>query len=577
MVRKRRSVKGQRRPSGAGQSPRSHPARDLEEAQSLLEDMAGAAAPGRSAPGQAPAGTAGGAREALQAQVQAWSADQMLQVFCNLASAIAGNLDQRSLVKQILEAAITTLGAQRGILFLGGGADEGLVPVVALSITGEEIEAVEQVSKTILKRGQKGEVLISSDAVHDPRLMDIPSVRIGEIRSVLCAPLISRGEPIGVIYLDAPSAARTIPPDAGRFLEAFARLAAVAVENARLHGDVVRENLRLRRRLESQEAFQQLLSLSPHMDLLRQRAALAAQVDAPILILGEPGTGKQLLARGIHEAGARALNPFVAYNCAAIPRELMEAVLFGHLRGAFPGAQRDMPGLLRDADRGVLYLDEITDLDLGLQEKLLRALDDGVVTPLGGRREYRIDVHLISASSRDIRADVRAGRFLEQLYYRISVLELQIPPLRERPADIPLLIEHFIGKHAADRENRRKLHFTAEAIGFLQGLAWRGNVRELESLVRRALLLTGQARIDLTAIKKLVTVPDEAWAPDAVPGAWPAAGRTGQVRPYVEQEREALREALIRAGGNKSKAARLLGLHRNTLLRRVRKLNVTAD
>ncbi len=577
MAPKRRSVKGQRRPSAAGQPPRSHPARDLEEAESLLADMAGETIAGQAPAGHGPARATDGEREALRAQVQEWNADQMLQVFCGLASAIAGNLDQRSLVKQILEAAMTTLGAQRGILFLGGGADAGLVPVVALSITGEEIEAVEQVSKTILRRGQRGEVLISSDAVHDPRLMDIPSVRIGEIRSVLCAPLISRGGPIGVIYLDAPSAARTIPPDAGRFLEAFARLAAVAVENARLHGDVVRENLRLRRRLESQEALQQLLSLSPRMDLLRQRAALAAQVDAPILILGEPGTGKQMLARGIHEGGARALNPFIAYSCAAIPHELTEAVLFGHVRGAFPGAQRDMPGLLRDADRGVLYLDEITDLAPELQQKLLRALDEGVVTPLGGRREYRIDVHLISASSRNIRAEVREGRFLEQLYYRISVLELRIPPLRERPADVPLLIEHFVEKHAADRDSRRKLHFTPEAIGFLQGLAWRGNVRELESLVRRALLLTEQTRIDLAAIKKLVTVPDEAWASDAVPGAWPTAGRTGQVRPYVEQEREALREALIRAGGNKSKAARLLGLHRNTLLRRIRKLNVTVE
>jgi transcriptional regulator with GAF, ATPase, and Fis domain len=572
MVRKRRSVKVQRRPSGSGSRPRSHPARDLEEAESLLEDLAGPPSP-RSSPGQ----PADALRGDLRARVQDWGADQMLQAFCGLASAIAGNLDQRSLVKQILEAAITTLGAQRGILFLGRGEDAGLVPVVALSITGEEIEAVEQVSKTILLRGQKGEVLITPDATHDPRLMDIPSVRVGEIRSVLCAPLISRGEPIGVIYLDAPSAARTIPPDAGRFLEAFARLGAVAVENARVHGDVVRENLRLRRRLESQEAFQQLLSLSPQMDLLRQRAALAAQVDAPILILGEPGTGKQMLARGIHEAGARALAPFVAYNCAAIPRELMEAVLFGHVRGAFPGAQRDMPGLLRAADRGVLYLGEIADLDPELQAKLLHSLDEGVVTPVGSRRECRIDVHLISAASRDIRADVRAGRFLEQLYYRISVLELQIPPLRERPADIPVLIEHFIEKHVADRDSRRRIHFTTEATGFLQGLAWRGNVRELESLVRRALLLTEHARVDLAAIKKLVTVPDDAWMPDAVPGAWPAAGRTGQVRPFVEQERELLREALIRAGGNKSKAARLLGLHRNTLLRRLRKLGVAAD
>ncbi len=561
------------KPGQGGTPPRrrSHPSHDLDEAAGLLEDL-------EERGPETPADRADKAgADDLAARARDWSADRLIEAFCEIAGSIAGNLDLRSLVKQILEAAMQTLGAERGLLFLGRGEDTGLVPVVALSITGEEIEEIEQVSRTILQRGQKGEVLVSADATRDPRLMDIPSVQVGEIRSVLCAPLVSRGRPIGVIYLDAPSTARTIPPRADRFLEAFAGLAAVAVENARVHGDVLRENARLRRSLESREAFQRLLSLSPRLEALRQRASVAAQVDAPILILGESGTGKEMLARAIHEAGVRSLNAFVKYDCAATPPEIMEAMLFGHVRGAFPGAHRDASGLLRAADRGVLYLDEITDLDLEVQTKLLRALDEGVVVPLGGRREHRVDVHPIAATSRDIRADVRAGRFLEELYYRISVLELRIPPLRERREDLPLLLDHFLEKHAADRDGRRKVQFSPEAVRYLQNLPWRGNVRELEGLVRRTLLLAEKPRIDVPALKALLPSPSELEAAEAVPGTWTSDVGAGQVRPFVEKERELLRDALIRTAGNKSKAARLLGLHRNTLLRRLKKLDVTID
>ena len=532
----------------------ANPLADLDECEGLLEDL--------------------GASERtheLRKSAAEWSAREAFRALRAVACSITGNLDLRTLVKQILDAALHTLGAERGILFLGRGEDAGLVPIVALNIAGEELEEIEQVSTTILRRGQQGEVLVSENAAQDPRFRDVPSISIKEVRAVLCAPLTTRGVASGVIYLDSRCSQQAFPRDAGRLLEAFASLAAVALENARRHGEVIRENSLLRRRMMARESFERILTLSPRMSTLLEKAALAAKVDAPILIVGESGTGKELLARSIHDASPRALNPFAAQSCSAIPPKLMEACLFGQ---AGSSAGRELPGLLREADRGTLYLAEIAALDLDLQAKLLRTIESGCVTALGTRREIRVDVHLISASGRDLRAEIRAGRFLEELYHLLGLLELQIPPLRERPEDIPLLVNHFVGKHIEETgQERAAVSFTPEALERLQGLPWRGNARELESVIRRLLAFTRDERITADQLDNYVASCEISAqyleAPD-----WSASSVMGQIRPFAEQEREALRAALRRTGGNKSKAARLLGLHRNTLLRRIKKLGV---
>lgn len=540
---------GEGRDSKEPRKRRVHPLADIEESESLLADL----------PGELPSPVPETA--ALAAKAREWSAERILQAFRGIAPSITANLDIRSLVRQILSAAITMLGAERGILFLGRGGGTGLVPVVALSIAGEEIAELERISWTILQRGRKGEILASPDATKDPRFVDAPSVALNEIHSVLCAPLVSRGEAIGVLYLDAPSTVAAFPPDAERLLTTFAELAAVALENARRHSEVTNENARLRRLLKAQESMDGMLAGSAPIKTLLQRAALAAQVETPILLRGEHGTGKEMLARAIHQNGPRALNPFIACNCAAVPRELIEAVLFGHVKGVYPGAQRDTQGLLREADRGTLFLNEIADIDIELQTRLLRALTGGVVSPVGGRREYRVDLHLISATSRDIRRDVREGRFLEALYYWINVVELTVPPLRERTKEIPLFVDHFLRKHG-DGDPAR---MTPDALELLATQEWRGNLQELECAIQQLLVTKTGAAIEASDIERLMPVLG---AP--VPVGSPA----GEIRPFVEQEREAIRAALIRARGNKSKAARLLGLHRNTLLRRMKKLDV---
>ena len=512
----------------------------------------------------------------LEDDARQWSAELSFGALREVACTIAGNLDLRSLVDQILDIAIQTMGAERGIIFMGGQRDQELVPMVARSILGHEVERLERISQTILRHGQLGRTVVTDDAIHDPVLQSIPSVQIQRIRSVICLPMLVRSEPIGVIYVDAPSRAQAFPRHAERFLEAFASLAAVALENARLHGETLHENIRLRQQVSTLEAFGRLVTVSPAMTALLRRAAKAVPADAPVVILGESGTGKELVARSIHEASARMPYPFVAYNCAAVPRELMESLFFGHVKGAFTGAIRTMPGLFHQADHGTLFLDEIAELDTGLQAKLLRVIEDGIVRPLGSDEEFHADARLIVATSQDMRAAVREGRFREELYYRLNVLELLVPPLRERPEDIPVLLDHFLRKHGADRSDERRITLTPDALEFLQGLPWRGNVRELENLVRRMLVLCEPGPVDAARLRSLVT-PGSGEPLRHAASANRVVPATNHAEPAVTDEggdREKILDALRVSGGNRSQAARLLGMHRNALLRRMMRLGI---
>jgi DNA-binding NtrC family response regulator len=250
----------------------------------------------------------------------------------------------------------------------------------------------------------------------------------------------------------------------------------------------------------------------------------------------------------------------------------MESLFFGHVKGSFTGALRNSPGLLREADHGVLFLDEIADMDYNLQAKLLRVLEDGLVRPVGSRREYKVDVHIITATSRDLRREVRQQRFREELFHRVNVLELRIPPLRERPEDIPLLIDHFLRKYDTAKRRRPAVSFAIEAIEYLQRWPWPGNVRELENLVRRVIVLSEKRKVDVPQLKRVMA------APRAVDAATPMlVPERREIRPFVDHERQIIRDALIRTGWNRSKAARLLSITRGKLLRRIEKLKITPD
>jgi two-component system response regulator PilR (NtrC family) len=324
---------------------------------------------------------------------------------------------------------------------------------------------------------------------------------------------------------------------------------------------LVSSALKLKRERRPAGTAAPLLGRSAPMQRLRQMIAKVSRSQAPVHISGESGTGKELVARLIHESGPRADRAFVPVNCGAIPGELMESELFGHRKGSFTGAVGDKAGLFRTADGGTLFLDEIADLPLHMQVKLLRAIQEKAVRPVGEEREQAVDVRVLSATHRDLAQLVAEGRFREDLYYRINVIELRVPPLRERGEDVLLLADHVLGR-LAEEMSLEKASLSEGARGALLGYHFPGNVRELENVLERALTLSSGGVIQGEEIE-LRTQPG---------GERRGSERLGDQLEGIE--REAIRDALERARYNKTEAARLLGMTFRQLRYRIKKLGL---
>lgn len=343
----------------------------------------------------------------------------------------------------------------------------------------------------------------------------------------------------------------------------------VVVRNALEQTRLLAENRELRSRLEKRGRTPRLLFASEAMSLVVSTVERVAPTDATVLLTGESGTGKELIARLLHERSDRAGHPFVAVNCGALPQGLIESELFGHKRGAFTGATRDKPGKFRMASGGTLLLDEIGDLPLELQAKLLRVLETGQADMLGGG-PVEVDARLIAATNRDLEKEVAEGRFREDLFYRLNVIPIRVPPLRERRADIPVLWRHFVDRFAEGA----RVETEPELLAHLGGLPWRGNVRELANLCQRMVLLRKRDSLGLA------DMPPEARGELSDRGP-----ETGGLLPVLpedslplrELEREAIRRALLKFGGNKTRAARYLGVPRHILLYRIRKFGLASQ
>jgi len=314
--------------------------------------------------------------------------------------------------------------------------------------------------------------------------------------------------------------------------------------------------------------MKEIQARSAEMQALLRALEIAAATDVTLMLQGESGTGKEVLAGHAHHYSRRSDRPMSCLNCAAIPEGLAEAMLFGHTKGAFTDAIKSHTGYLQEADGGTLFLDEISELSPAVQAKLLRCLESGEIQPVGSTTTRRVDVRFIVASNKDLRDEVAAGRFREDLYYRLSVLPFTVPALRERRDDIPLLLEHFIGQFAVDYRLAAP-RFTRAAIKALQAYGWPGNVRELKNFCERMLILCGGQLLDTT------NLPAEIFQglrqPDAEAGmiVLPDEGLS-----LSDVEVSLIRQALVRAGGNRSRAARLLGLSRDTLLYRLKKYDL---
>jgi len=336
----------------------------------------------------------------------------------------------------------------------------------------------------------------------------------------------------------------------------------LTVEKAFSYRGLRDENIRLRRELAQQQSVQEIIGISESMQRVLAQVRQVAPSDATVLISGESGTGKELVARALHSGSERSEQAFVAVNCAAIPKDLLESELFGHIKGAFTGAVRDRAGKFAQADGGTIFLDEIGELPLELQPKLLRALQERVIEPVGGTPR-KVDVRVVAASNKNLEEQIAAGQFREDLFYRLAVIPLEMPPLRRRPGDIPLLAQHFLEKHGG-----AGLSLEQETLDLLTSYPWPGNVRELENAIERCVVLNrDETPISVRALPERIRHASSAGAESIL--RLPAEGFA-----LEELERLAVLEALERNNWNQTRAAEFLRIPRHTLLYRMDKYSL---
>ena len=466
--------------------------------------------------------------------------------------------DLDELQAQVLDLIFEVAPAERGAILLDGTT--GAFNSVFGRNRDARNEKPVRVSGTIAHRVlEQGLAILGSD-VPGTGLATVESLIALQVRSLLCVPLSIYQRTIGCIYLDTINVADRFNEDHLQLVTAIAGISAVALENARRLQWLEQENQRLTTEITLDRT---LVGESPRMKDVFQFLARVAPTDATVLIGGESGTGKELAARAIHRKSPRASKPFVAINCAAIPENLLESELFGYERGAFTGAVAQKKGRLEMADGGVLFLDEIGELAPALQVKLLRVLQEREFERVGGNRPIHVDIRLIAATNRDLEEASRKGEFRQDLYFRLNVVSLTMPPLREHKEDIPMLVSFLVEKHC-NKCGAKPKPLSRQALACLQNYDWPGNVRELENVIERALVL-GTSEDILPE-----DLPENLLERDPAPGVGEAKYH-GAVK---ELKKRLIQNALEEARGSITEAAKALGVHPNYLHRLIRNLDL---
>ncbi|MCZ6682925.1 MAG: sigma 54-interacting transcriptional regulator [Planctomycetota bacterium] len=486
---------------------------------------------------------------------------RQLSALVEASAAINETLDMESVLQAIARTALVVLRSEASSVLMLDRRRNRLVFKAAVgdrgsALLGEEFDAELGVAGQVVSTGKAMIVPDTTDNKFFFRGIDAKSSF--ETRSLLAAPLIHKNDVIGVVEVLNKLDGDKFGEEDMAILQIFANLAAAGAHNAVQHEGVVRENRGLRATLKTRgRIIGNSTALRKVMDMVNR----VAGSNATTLLLGETGTGKELTARQIHDRSHRSEKPFVAINCAALPETLLESELFGHEKGAFTGAHATKMGRFEMADGGSLFLDEIGDISMSTQVKLLRVLQEKEYVRVGGTKTLSTDVRIIAATNRNLPQAMKDGTFREDLYYRLNVFPIHMPPLRQRREDIPLLVEHFIGI-AITELGCPKPEIGDEAMALLAGYNWPGNLRELQNVVERAVLLADGKPLDHSHLPKEI-VGDE-----------PMPERDRSESSLWGYEKAMIVKALHESGWNQSKAARNLGISRDNLRYRVKKFGI---
>jgi len=463
-------------------------------------------------------------------------------------------LDLTELLDKLMDAVIQITNADKGFLILAEG--ETLDIKVARNLNRENIaDAISQLSDSIIAKVVRSrKPVIISDAMHDDEFAAAKSVMHLKVSSVICTPLLDRGRLLGLIYVGNDSIRDLFQDQTLRVLTVFASQAALIVSNALLLNELRHDNKRLHERLEAYR-FGEIVGTSPPMQQVFRKVEKIAPTDISVLITGETGTGKELIAREIHNRSPRATKPFITINCGAIPANLLESELFGHVKGAFTGAIANKQGKFQAADGGTLFLDEIGEMPIELQVKILRALQERVVFRVGDTRAEACDIRILAATNRDLEKEIAAARFREDLYYRLNVVNVELPPLRVRGDDVLVIARYLLSRYSREYDAKVK-GFSPNAAVAIRKHNWPGNIRELENRIKKAIVLC----------ESTVIGPDD-------------LGLTGDVLPQIltlaeakdKFQRDYINEVLALNNGNRTKTARDLGVDPRTVFRHLEK------
>jgi Nif-specific regulatory protein len=468
---------------------------------------------------------------------------------------------QRQLLELIFEVVPADCGA---ILLIEAGNPKEFSSIFGLDRESGPNRTV-RVSRTIADRVlNDGVSILSNDIQETGAFNESESLIASSIQALLCVPLMLFDKPLGVIYLYTTDARTRFDKDQLQLVTAVAGIAAVALENARHVEWLESENQRLQDDIQVEH---NMVGESQRMREVYQFIARVAPTISTVLIWGESGTGKELAARAIHLNSPRKSKPFVAVNCAALTETLLESELFGHEKGAFTGAIAQKKGKLEIADGGTLFLDEVGEMAPLLQAKLLRVLQEREFERVGGTRTLKVDIRLIAATNKDLEEAIRQGTFRQDLYYRLNVVSLSMPALRERREDIPLLASYFVQKYS-DKCNRKVRGISSEARARLKSYDWPGNVRELENAIERAVVLG-------TTEMLLPEDLPEAALETVLPAS--AGGVANYHEAVAEAKKQLILKAVEQAEGNYTEAAKLLGVHPNYLHRLIRNMNLRPE